>query len=45
MIDRPQSQLISPVKDNYSSEELDPNKTNAIESSLWEIEVRAIDLL
>jgi hypothetical protein len=34
MIDRPQS-----VTDSYSSEELDPNKTNAIESSLWEIEV------
>jgi hypothetical protein len=27
------------MKDSYSSEELDPNKTNAIESSLWEIEV------
>jgi len=38
MIDRPQSQSISSVKDIYSSEESDPNKTNAIESSLWEIE-------
>lgn len=34
MIDRQSS------KDIYSSEEVDPNKTNAIESSLWEIEVK-----
>jgi U3 small nucleolar RNA-associated protein 19 len=37
LIDRPEVQ--SSMKDSYSSEELDPNKTNAIESSLWEIEV------
>jgi hypothetical protein len=39
MIDRPQS-----IKDIYSSEELDPNKSNAIDSSLWEIEVQSFDL-
>jgi U3 small nucleolar RNA-associated protein 19 len=38
LIDRTDAQ--SSTKDVYSSEELDPNKTNAIESSLWEIEVR-----
>ncbi|CAF3060746.1 unnamed protein product, partial [Rotaria sp. Silwood2] len=38
MIDKQQSQTIGTNKDIYSSEELDPNKTNAIESSLWEIE-------
>ena len=36
MIDRQDAQMT----DSYSSEELDPNKTNAIETSLWEIEVR-----
>jgi U3 small nucleolar RNA-associated protein 19 len=30
--------------DNYSSEEVDPNKTNAIESSLWEIEVKLFNI-
>ncbi|CAF1152406.1 unnamed protein product [Adineta ricciae] len=36
MIDR---QSTSPVKDDtYSPEERDPNKSNAIDSSLWEIE-------
>ncbi len=39
MIDRQTNQLISSIKDSYLSEEIDPNKTNAIESSLWEIEV------
>ncbi|CAF3788728.1 unnamed protein product, partial [Rotaria magnacalcarata] len=38
MIDKKQSQSTSSDKDVYSAEELDPNKTNAIESSLWEIE-------
>jgi hypothetical protein len=40
MIDRQQTQSISSIKDSYLSEECDPNKTNAIESSLWEIEVK-----
>jgi len=39
MIDRQTNQSISLIKDSYLSEEIDPNKTNAIESSLWEIEV------
>ena len=39
MIDKQQSQSICSTNDIYSSEELDPNKTNAIESSLWEIDV------
>lgn len=39
LIDRHDDQSSS-IKDPYSSDELDPNKTNAIESSLWEIEVR-----
>ncbi|CAM2725523.1 unnamed protein product [Rotaria socialis] len=38
MLDKKQSQSTSADKDVYSSDELDPNKTNAIESSLWEIE-------
>ncbi|CAF1178936.1 unnamed protein product [Rotaria sordida] len=38
MINRQQTQSIDSNKDIYSSKELDPNKTNAIESSLWEIE-------
>ncbi|CAF3713982.1 unnamed protein product [Adineta steineri] len=38
MIDRQPSQSTDPIKDNYLSEEIDPNKTNAIDSSLWEIE-------
>jgi hypothetical protein len=38
MIDRQEGQSF--VKDIYSPDELDPNKTNAIESSLWEIEVK-----
>jgi len=38
MIDKQQTQSTSPIKDIYSSEESDPNKTNAIDSSLWEIE-------
>jgi len=42
MIDR---QSISSEKDIYSSEEVDPNKTNAIESSLWEIEVKEIQFI
>lgn len=40
MIDRKQSSSISIKADVYLAEELDPNKTNAIESSLWEIEVQ-----
>ena len=41
MIDRQEVQSLT--KDSYSSEELDPNKTNAIESSLWEIEVNSFN--
>ncbi len=41
MIDRQEGQSF--VKDIYSSDELDPNKTNAIESSLWEIEVKSFE--
>ena len=41
MIDRKEDQ--SSTKDIYSSEEPDPNKTNAIDSSLWEIEVHSFD--
>ncbi len=41
MIDRQESQSF--VKDIYSPDELDPNKTNAIESSLWEIEVKLFE--
>jgi hypothetical protein len=44
MIDRQQSDLTSAMKDVYSSEELDPNKTNAIDSSLWEVEVKSLGL-
>lgn len=36
LIDRTDNQ--SPIKDTYSPDELDPSKSNAIESSLWEIE-------
>ena len=43
MVDRPETQPSSPTEDPYSAEERDPNKTNAIESSLWEIEVNAKD--
>ena len=39
MIDRPQTGSTSSHDDTYLPDELDPNKTNAIESSLWEIEV------
>lgn len=37
LIDRQDEQ--SSMNDKYSSEERDPNKTNAIDSSLWEVEV------
>ncbi|UJR37797.1 hypothetical protein I4U23_030488 [Adineta vaga] len=38
MIDRQETQSTSSFNDTYSCEERDPNKTNAIDSSLWEIE-------
>ena len=40
MIDRQETR---PSDELYSAEELDPNKSNAIESSLWEIEVNHIE--
>jgi U3 small nucleolar RNA-associated protein 19 len=43
MIDRSQTSPTPPFKDSYSAEEVDPNKTNAIDSSLWEIEVSEPD--
>ena len=43
MIDRPETQPNSSTEDRYAAEERDPNKTNAIESSLWEIEVNEKD--
>jgi hypothetical protein len=45
MIDRQTIQSISSIKDSYLSEEIDPNKTNAIESSLWEIEVEEFEII
>ena len=39
MIDRPTTTTDSSSKDIYLSTENDPSKTNALESSLWEIEV------
>lgn len=43
MIHRGQSQSTDSTKDLYLSEERDPTKTNAIDSSLWEIEVNQIE--
>ena len=40
MVDRPQTgSPSSSLEDTYLPDERDPNKSNAIESSLWEIEV------
>ena len=39
MIDRQSTSLVK--DDTYSPEERDPNKSNAIDSSLWEIEVKS----
>lgn len=44
MIDRPTttSSSSSIDHDSFRSDEVDPSKSNALESSLWEIEVRTM---